>query len=33
MKFYGYRRANGEVGVRNHVLVLPSVFAQIKLLN
>lgn len=22
----GYRRANGEVGVRNHVLVIPSVF-------
>lgn len=30
MKFYGYRRANGEVGVRNHVLVLPSVFCANK---
>jgi len=26
MKFMGYRRANGQVGVRNHVLVIPSVF-------
>ncbi|RPI93495.1 MAG: D-galactarate dehydratase, partial [Spirochaetales bacterium] len=22
-KFYGYRRENGRVGVRNHVLILP----------
>ena len=22
--FYGYVRPNGEVGVRNHVLVIPS---------
>lgn len=25
MEFYGYRRANGQVGVRNHVLLLPIV--------
>ncbi len=25
MEFQGYRRANGKVGVRNHVLVIPSV--------
>jgi len=25
MEFQGYRRANGEAGVRNHVLVIPSV--------
>jgi len=25
MNFQGYRRANGKVGVRNHVLVIPSV--------
>jgi len=25
MEFMGYRRANGKVGVRNHVLVIPSV--------
>jgi altronate dehydratase large subunit len=25
MKFLGYRRANGRVGVRNHVLVFPTV--------
>ena len=25
MEFYGYRRANGRVGVRNHVLLLPIV--------
>ncbi len=26
MKFMGYRRADGSVGVRNHVLIIPSVF-------
>lgn len=26
MKFMGYRRPNGSVGIRNHVLVIPSVF-------
>ena len=25
MNFMGYRRANGTVGTRNHVLVLPTV--------
>jgi altronate dehydratase large subunit len=25
MKFWGYRRSNGRVGVRNHVLVFPTV--------
>ena len=25
MKFWGYRRTNGSVGVRNHVLVFPTV--------
>jgi altronate dehydratase large subunit len=25
MSFMGYRRANGSVGIRNHVLILPSV--------
>ncbi len=25
MEFQGYRRANGKAGVRNHVLVIPSV--------
>jgi altronate dehydratase large subunit len=25
MNFQGYRRANGKIGVRNHVLVIPSV--------
>ena len=25
MKFYGYRRSDGRVGVRNHVLILPTV--------
>jgi altronate dehydratase large subunit len=25
MKFWGYRRSNGSVGVRNHVLVFPTV--------
>lgn len=25
MKFMGYRRANGTVGIRNHVLIIPSV--------
>ena len=25
MKFLGYRRSNGRVGVRNHVLVFPTV--------
>lgn len=25
MNFQGYRRSNGKVGVRNHVLVIPSV--------
>lgn len=30
MKFMGYRRANGAVGVRNHVIVLPSVFCANK---
>lgn len=24
MKFYGYRRSDGKVGVRNHVLILPA---------
>ncbi|MBV8299431.1 MAG: UxaA family hydrolase, partial [Candidatus Eremiobacteraeota bacterium] len=26
--FMGYRRANGTVGIRNHVLVLPSVMCS-----
>ncbi|MGE5620072.1 MAG: UxaA family hydrolase [Sphingomonadaceae bacterium] len=26
MKFWGYERPNGQVGVRNHVAVIPSVF-------
>lgn len=30
MTFYGYRRENGEVGVRNIILVLPSVFCANK---
>ena len=30
MTFYGYRRENGEVGVRNIILVLPSVFCENK---
>jgi altronate dehydratase large subunit len=25
MKFYGYRRPDGRVGIRNHVLILPTV--------
>ena len=25
MNFMGYRRADGAIGIRNHVLVLPSV--------
>jgi altronate dehydratase large subunit len=25
MKFYGYRRSDGRIGVRNHVLILPTV--------
>lgn len=24
MEFLGYRRADGKVGVRNHVLILPA---------
>lgn len=24
MKFYGYRRSDGKVGVRNHILILPT---------
>ena len=24
MKFYGYKRSDGKVGVRNHVLILPA---------
>ncbi len=28
MKFLGYRRANGKVGVRNHVLVFPTVICS-----
>ena len=24
MKFYGYRRSDGKVGVRNHILILPA---------
>lgn len=30
MKFYGYPRADGRVGVRNHLLVAPSVFCAKK---
>jgi altronate dehydratase large subunit len=30
IKFYGYPRANGRVGVRNHLLVAPSVFCAKK---
>lgn len=26
MKFRGYRRADGTVGVRNHIAIIPSVF-------
>ncbi len=26
MKFMGYRRANGTVGIRNHIAIIPSVF-------
>jgi altronate dehydratase large subunit len=25
IKFWGYRRSNGQVGVRNHVLILPTI--------
>jgi altronate dehydratase large subunit len=25
MKFYGYRRTDGRIGIRNHVLILPTV--------
>lgn len=25
MQFQGYRRPDGKVGIRNHVLILPSV--------
>ena len=25
MQFKGYRRPDGKVGIRNHVLILPSV--------
>ena len=24
MKFWGYRRSDGTVGIRNHVLILPA---------
>ena len=24
MKLYGYRRENGKVGIRNHILILPA---------
>ena len=24
MEFYGYRRSDGRVGIRNHVLILPA---------
>lgn len=24
MKFWGYRRPDGKVGIRNHVLILPA---------
>ena len=24
MKLYGYRRANGQVGIRNYILVIPA---------
>ena len=30
MKFYGYRRENGAVGIRNYVAVIPSVFCANK---
>lgn len=30
MNFYGYPRKNGKVGVRNHLLVVPSVFCAQK---
>ena len=30
MKFMGYRRADGRVGVRNHIAVIPSVFCAAK---
>ncbi len=26
MKFKGYRRADGRVGIRNHIAIIPSVF-------
>lgn len=25
MKFYGYKRSDGSVGIRNHVLIYPAV--------
>ena len=30
MKFKGYKRANGRIGVRNYVAVIPSVFCAQK---
>lgn len=24
MKFYGYKRPDGRVGIRNHILILPT---------
>lgn len=31
MKFLGFKRKDGSVGVRNHVLILPSARARQKL--
>lgn len=33
MNFYGYRRPDGRVGVRNHVIILPSVACSVEVGN
>ena len=33
VNFYGYRRPDGKVGVRNHVIVLPSVACSVEVAN
>ena len=33
MNFYGYKRPDGKVGVRNHVIILPSVACSVEVGN
>src|SRR5512137_2417602 len=33
VNFYGYRRPDGKVGIRNHVIILPSVACSVEVGN